>query len=520
MPRPLTRMFALSLPLLLAVAVFLPAGTSEAAPVDSKVGDTRATYKKAGTPLYKAMDRDGETVADLPRGVRLKITGVELPWLAVTGQLEQQAISGFVLAFHTVEPSALNEGERASFRDPRSHSRRISAEETSAAGRQFDSATEGRYLASRPQLRRAYAQVNLIEDRSASLDPGDSVEFILEGRLGRRGRDWSRPGRIPLAQARQAPSARGNSAKNMANLFSGVDKVVNSGVGRAVMGKLGLGGKARRAVGVAAKGLKFVSKQVADQAKRLATAFDDEQEYYLGRAVAANAIAQYGLDPNEDRQAYIRFLGDCLVRLSPRVKSTFGGFHFAVLNSDEVNAIAGPGGFVLITRGAMRATRSEAELAGILAHEIGHIIEHHGEKMIRNDKSYQGELDGFVKGVAGIKGFNTQWDTAVTGLFDKSVNRLQRVGTTNSYSVQFEYEADQRGTQVIWDAWYDHTAIKNFLDYLAQQPGGNKWSPTHAPASVRAQRLASTVIPRFKPAKPGPEVVATRNERHARWTKN
>ncbi len=98
----------------------------------------------------------------------------------------------------------------------------------------------------------------------------------------------------------------------------------------------------------------------------------------------------YGLDPDEGMQQYVRAVGAALVELSDRVPATYGGWHFAVLDTDIANGICGPGGFVLVTRGAVKRCRDEEELAGILAHEIAHVSLRHGEAILRSGPGLAG----------------------------------------------------------------------------------------------------------------------------------
>ena len=99
--------------------------------------------------------------------------------------------------------------------------------------------------------------------------------------------------------------------------------------------------------------VRAVVATAADSYEQMATHFSPEQEYYLGRSVAANLIAKNGLDPDESRQQYVRRIGASIVALSARVNMTYGGYHFAVLNGAQPNGMSGPGGFVFITRGAL-----------------------------------------------------------------------------------------------------------------------------------------------------------------------
>ena len=95
-----------------------------------------------------------------------------------------------------------------------------------------------------------------------------------------------------------------------------------------------------------------------------------EQEYYIGRTVAATVLLGYPPKPAEKLNDYVNLVGQSLAKFSARPE-TFGGYHFLVLDSDEINAFAAQGGLVLVTRGLLQCCQSEDELASVLAHESG-----------------------------------------------------------------------------------------------------------------------------------------------------
>ncbi len=75
-------------------------------------------------------------------------------------------------------------------------------------------------------------------------------------------------------------------------------------------------------------------------------------------------------------------LGQSLVIFSDRPE-TFGGYHFLLLDSNEINAFAAPGGLILVTRGMLQCCANEDELAAVLAHEIAHVEKKHGLTAIK-----------------------------------------------------------------------------------------------------------------------------------------
>ena len=220
--------------------------------------------------------------------------------------------------------------------------------------------------------------------------------------------------------------------------------------------------------------------------------FSPEQEYYLGRAVAANALATYGLDPDQGLQDYVRKVGHAIVALSARTPDTYGGWHFAVLNTDIANGISGPGGFVLVTRGAVNRCKDEEELAGILAHEIAHVSLRHGESIIRQGSSFKtglGALSRVAAAAAGAR--DTSFRNGMSKLFGDSVGDLVGKLQQDGYGRVLELEADREGTLILYDAGYDAAAVRDYLE-VAEGRGRGTWA-THPGADVRIGALEAVV---------------------------
>jgi beta-barrel assembly-enhancing protease len=115
---------------------------------------------------------------------------------------------------------------------------------------------------------------------------------------------------------------------------------------------------------------------------RSAEEFTPEQEYYIRRSVGAVVLAKYPAYDNGPVNQYVNVLGQTLAQASD-LPGIFGGYHFLVLNSDEINAFATPSGLVFVTRGLVRCCKNEDALAAVLAHEIGHIQFRHGMQAIQ-----------------------------------------------------------------------------------------------------------------------------------------
>lgn len=231
------------------------------------------------------------------------------------------------------------------------------------------------------------------------------------------------------------------------------------------------------------------SQEIVNQMNRQ---FSPEQEYYLGRAVAANAIATYGLDPDEGRQAYVRLVGNAIVALSERLPATYGGYHFAVLDTDEANGISGPGGFVLLTRGAVARTQNEEELAGIIAHELAHVSLKHGEQILRSGGSFRAAFSTFARvAAAGAGADDNSFRNGMSKLFGDAVGDLSQKLVRDGYGREYELAADREGTLLLYDVGYDASAIQAYMKASGSRSQGT-WN-THPAADVRIQALEPVV---------------------------
>ena len=137
----------------------------------------------------------------------------------------------------------------------------------------------------------------------------------------------------------------------------------------------------------------------------VANALDDLsliEEYVLGRDVAATILSGYRLyAANPALTAYLNKICNALVINSPR-PAAFNGYHVAILDSDEINAFASPGGHIFLTRGIIAAAGSEDALAAVIAHELAHIQLRHGLRAIRANRDIEEWISRFYFSGAGI----------------------------------------------------------------------------------------------------------------------
>ena len=257
-----------------------------------------------------------------------------------------------------------------------------------------------------------------------------------------------------------------------------------------------------------AQGAGVITSSQADSitrgAKAIGKTWQDltpEQEYYIGRAVAARVFQTYPPLDRPQANAYLNLLGQSLAIFSDRPE-TFGGYHFLLLDSDEVNAFAAPGGLILVTRGMLRCCENEDELAAVLAHEICHVERKHGLSAIQ-----QGRLTEAFTIVAAesAKQFGSEELASLTRQFEGSVGDVVMTLTTSGYSRTQEREADAAAVGLLRRAGYPETAMITMLqrmDGRLADAGGLGFAKTHPSAKSRADALRPTV----KEVKSAPDV--------------
>ncbi len=228
--------------------------------------------------------------------------------------------------------------------------------------------------------------------------------------------------------------------------------------------------------------------------------FTPEQEYYLGRTVGAVIVNQYKPYDHPAANRYINLLGSTLAQASD-LPETFGGYHFLILDSDEINAFAASGGFIFITRGLLRCCRSEDAVAAVLAHEIGHVQFRHGLQAIKKSRVTAALT---TLAVEGTKSFTGQDLANLVGTFEGAITDITTTMINNGYSREFEQEADRAAITILRRVGYDPNGLVEMLQIMQERlrPGGLDFAKTHpSPASRIAdiQKLTGPYRPVTKP---------------------
>jgi predicted Zn-dependent protease len=210
----------------------------------------------------------------------------------------------------------------------------------------------------------------------------------------------------------------------------------------------------------------------------------EPEEIQMGRGVAETLLGASQLAGDAELQRYVNSVGRWVAQQSERPALPW---HFAVNDSDVVNAAATPGGNVIVTKGMLRALRDESELAGVLGHEIAHVVRKHHLNAIRK-AAFVGLLAQGAQ-VAASGNRNQQLVDALIG----PTKELYARGLDKSD----EYEADRMGVVLATRAGYDAWGLPNAIQTLATiKPDDNAVKllfKTHPSPSARLEQLGAAM---------------------------
>ena len=181
----------------------------------------------------------------------------------------------------------------------------------------------------------------------------------------------------------------------------------------------------------------------------------ENQELALGRQADEQVKKQYAVYPSKALQDYVNGVGQKIALKSHRPNLQY---HFTVLDSTEINAFALPGGYVYITRGIMAYLNSEAELAAVLGHEIGHVTSRHG---VRQQSAAQAANIGLTIASIFVPHINT--------LGGQNLGNLVGGALLSGYGREHELEADRLGAEYLARSSYDPQAIIKVIGVLKNQ---------------------------------------------------
>ncbi len=218
----------------------------------------------------------------------------------------------------------------------------------------------------------------------------------------------------------------------------------------------------------------------------------EEQEYYIGRSVAALILAQYPAYDNPALNNYINTLGQAIVYSSSRPE-IYAGYHFLVLDTEEVNALSAPGGFIFISKGLIRRCKNEEMLASILAHEVGHVCSKHGLQAIKKSRL----VDAFrVIGTEAARRYGSEELAQLTTAFEGALGDVFETLVVRGYDRKYEFEADDLAVKLDTAVGYSPQGLTDFLQTMigdSTTASGKGWFKTHPSAEDRMEKAKGRI---------------------------
>lgn len=222
-----------------------------------------------------------------------------------------------------------------------------------------------------------------------------------------------------------------------------------------------------------------------EHSKNIYSVQDIEKEIEFGREMAAIILADLKMMDLEKLNRYVNLVGNVVLQHSTRQDIEF---HFAVIESSHVNAYAAPGGYIFVTRAALNLMQSEAELAGVLAHEIAHVSQRHIVKALK----IRAEDDSLTSSVGRIVGSS---GNSANIVFDQAVNRAVELLFSKGLQRSDEFAADENGIMLTALSGYDPGAYYQYLERIRPlvEKHGSELHKTHPPMTQRLNKLKKII---------------------------
>jgi predicted Zn-dependent protease len=244
------------------------------------------------------------------------------------------------------------------------------------------------------------------------------------------------------------------------------------------------------------------AKKVGDSMREIGP----EEEIKIGSDLASMILGAAHLVDDPAEQHYVNRLGMWLAQHTDRPDLPW---KFGIIDTEDVNAFSTPGGYVLISRGLFERVRNESELAGVLSHEIAHVVQKHHLHALQNElrTSAVADVGGWVVGGGGVTGFLTE-----------QVIKAGKTLYTRGLDKGDEYEADRMGVVIAARSGYSPYGLVGVLQTLSaeqDQKGLALMMKTHPNPTDRMERLGQAMGTRLDGLTPVaddlPSFVALRN---------
>ena len=232
--------------------------------------------------------------------------------------------------------------------------------------------------------------------------------------------------------------------------------------------------------------LVLVASTAAAQTKVTApkNKYTPEQDVQIGREAAAEVRKQYPIITDDEIDGYLSRLGNRLVaNAPPEFRHPQFRYSFTPVNLKDINAFALPGGPMFVNRGMIEAARGEGEVAGVMAHELAHVLLRHGTANATRAQGFQiGALAGAIAGAV------------IGGGWGEAIAQGSQFGLGTwlmKYSREYEKQADLLGAQIMARAGYDPRDLARMFETISKQGGGSppQWLSSHPNPGNRTQYI-------------------------------
>ena len=226
--------------------------------------------------------------------------------------------------------------------------------------------------------------------------------------------------------------------------------------------------------------------------------FSPAQDVELGRRAAAELRRELPIVRDRQTENYVGRIGERLVAAIPgRLRQPQFRYTFQVVDRRDINAFALPGGPIFVNRGMLDAARNDGEVAGVIAHELSHVVLRHATAQATKGQKFQlGALAGQILG------------SVIGGRTGAVISQGSQIGIGTyflKYSREYEREADLLGVQIMARAGYDPREMANMFQTIARRSGngGPEWLSDHpSPANRYAAINREAALLRARDSSP------------------
>src|SRR5687768_13395884 len=212
--------------------------------------------------------------------------------------------------------------------------------------------------------------------------------------------------------------------------------------------------------------------------------YTPQQDVQIGREAASEVREQYPLVSDSQVRNYLERLGERLVDAAPReLNHEVFEYSFTPVNLKDINAFALPGGPMFVNRGMIEAAQGEGEVAGVMAHELAHVLLRHGTANATKAQGFQiGALAGAIAGAV------------IGGGWGELISQGSQFGLGTwlmKYSREYERQADIIGAQIMARAGYDPRDLARMFETIQKEggSGGPEWLSSHPNPGNRTQYI-------------------------------